>query len=198
MDLYCISGALTVEDRETHVESRGGEVRGAELAEEHLLIPSRGARARHPDGLSHGRHRAAVERVVLVLQSPRRPEAIRRKGRDEDRVVLSYPTAGEAIQEAGAHRDGGGDGDGAGDARGGDDGGGDDGADERGVGVGPLGRGREGHVHAQALEEGHRPLSGLCRRKPLRIHRRRQLQRHLFHNSQAPFTFASALLRRGW
>lgn len=72
----------------THVDSRGGEVRGAELAEEHLLVPSRGARARHPDGLSHGRHRAAVERVVLVLRSPRRPEAIRREEGDrygEDR-----------------------------------------------------------------------------------------------------------------
>ena len=52
---------------EANIEACGGKVRGAELAEEHLLIPGRGARARHPDGLRDGRHRAAVERVVHVL-----------------------------------------------------------------------------------------------------------------------------------
>lgn len=51
-----------------HIESGGGEIGGAELAEEHLLVAGRGARACHPDGLRHGRHHAAVERVVRVLQ----------------------------------------------------------------------------------------------------------------------------------
>lgn len=98
-------------------------------------------------------------------------------------------------KEASAHRDGGGDGERAGDARGGDGGGGDDGADEGGEGVGALGRGREGHVHAQAMEEAQRPLPGLRRRKPLRIHRRRQ--RHLSQIT-SPVTFTDvAQLRLG-
>lgn len=53
---------------EDHIASRCSEVRGAKLAEEHLFIPGGCPRARHPDGLGHGRHHAAVERVVRVLQ----------------------------------------------------------------------------------------------------------------------------------
>lgn len=51
------------------MDACGGEVRGAELAEEHLLIHRRGTHARHADGLGHGRHRATVERVVRVLHA---------------------------------------------------------------------------------------------------------------------------------
>lgn len=63
---------------ESHIEARGSQVPGAELTEEQLLVPGDGPRARHPDGLCQGRHRATVERVVRVLHAQPTPRALGR------------------------------------------------------------------------------------------------------------------------
>lgn len=173
---------------DAYIDARSGEVRGAELAEEHLLIPRCGTRARQADGLGHGRHRAAVERVVRVLHT--QTQLI---------PMLSSNQRGREVCMRLAHRRCGGDGEGARDPRvrgRGDGGGGEEGADQRGEGVGLLRGSRERRVDAQRAEEGQRTRLGLRRRQPLILRWRRR--RHRFDRSLACcFGTAAALDPRG-